>query len=129
MVCKNKVSTSKAEEDKKTGARVMTYTTTRRCSNNPEALEEEEINENKEKLYIEEWEEMVYPDTPPKQSPKMVEIVVMDKRTRQKYKKLVPLWSLDRIPDPKMIEDALMPDKQEEIEIKETLERWKKLIE
>ena len=51
MVCKNEVSTTSTKIDKKTGAKVSTYTTKRKCSTNPKAIEEEE------ELDIEEQEE------------------------------------------------------------------------
>ena len=51
MACKNEVSTTSTKIDKKTGAKVSTYTTKRKCSTNPKAIEEEE------ELDIEEQEE------------------------------------------------------------------------
>lgn len=51
MVCKNEVSTTSTKIDKKTGAKVSTYTTKRKCSNNEKAIEEDE------ELDIEEQED------------------------------------------------------------------------
>lgn len=44
-LCKNKVSTAKTTEDAKTGAKVMTYTSTRKCSADPLAIQEEETEQ------------------------------------------------------------------------------------
>jgi len=42
MVCKNEISTTSTKIDKKTGSKVSTYTTKRKCSDNPRAIEEDE---------------------------------------------------------------------------------------
>ena len=41
MACKNDVSSATHKIDAKTGAKVITYKTTRKCSPNPKAIEED----------------------------------------------------------------------------------------
>lgn len=63
MVCKNEVSTASVKVDKKTGAKVSTYTTKRKCSDNPKAIEEDEELEveeedKEEEILVSEEEEL-----------------------------------------------------------------------
>lgn len=54
MVCKNTVSTTKTTVDKKTGAQVKTYNSTRKCSNNALALEQDEEKKEDEEVLLED---------------------------------------------------------------------------
>lgn len=54
MACKNTVSTTKTTVDKKTGAQVKTYNTTRKCSNNALALEQDEEEKESDVVLLED---------------------------------------------------------------------------
>lgn len=128
--CKNTVSTTTTKIDKKTGKPIKTYTAKRVCGD--EDVIDEDVNDetnNNDKMlvkpqneFLEKWETMVYPEEPLKQQPVMVDVVVMNTETQQKYVKRVPLWMLEKIPDPQMIRDKLRPDN----EITETFRRFLK---
>lgn len=139
MPCKNTVSQTTTKIDKKTQAPVKTYTTKRVCSSESEALGEQEENkdihphtaedaielEKKETIsLLEPFEVQVYPEEPLKQAPEMVEIVVRNMDTGEKYLKKVPREALEKMPDPDILRQKLMPDN----ELHETYKRWKKFL-
>jgi hypothetical protein len=124
----------KATIDKKTNKPVKTYTSTRKCGDT-EVIDEDqeettepgsEAQASKAKKpaneHLEAWETMVYPEEQLKQKPIMVDVVVMNTETQQKYVKQVPLWTLEKIPDPQMVRDKLRPEN----ELTETFRRFLK---
>lgn len=141
MVCKDTTKTVTTKIDKKTNAPVKTFTAKRVCSDRADAVKEEihphnvedaiEVDKKTQVSVLLPHEQLVYPEEPLKQQPTMAEVVVRDERTGEKYLKKVPLWCLDKLPDPEMVREKLKPDTNnvngEEV-IKETFERWKKFL-
>ena len=142
MPCKTTVSTMTTKIDKKTNKPVKQYTSTRKCGD-ADVIDEDQLQQPEETTapaseasaertaprvqkpaneHLEPWETMVYPQEPLKQKPGMVDVVVMNTETQQKYVKQVPLWTLEKIPDPQMVRDKLRPEN----EITETFRRFLK---
>lgn len=137
MPCKTTVSAMKTTVDKKTNKPVKTYTSTRKCGDT-DVIDEDQLQAPDETTapaggttkktgpppneHLEPWEAMVYPEEPLKQKPVMVDVVVMNTETQQKYVKQVPLWTLEKIPDPQMVRDKLRPEN----ELTETFRRFLK---
>lgn len=67
-----------------------------------------DLVENQEQEHLETWEELIYPEAL-KGTPDMVEVVVADTRTGTRYTKSVPTWALDKLPDPDLVQQHLIP--------------------
>lgn len=80
----------------------------------------EDLVETQEQEHLETWENLVYPEAL-KAAPEMVEVVVEDTRTGDRYTKKVPVWSLDKLPDPDLVQQHLLPP---ENKLKEVFRRF-----
>jgi hypothetical protein len=74
----------------------------------------EDLQENQEQEHLETWESLVYPEAL-KAAPEMVDVVVEDTRTGDRYTKKVPVWALEKMPDPDLVQQHLLPPEKEPI--------------
>ena len=126
MPCDNKQIQTTRRKDKD-GDVITTHTSKRVCANDADDIKEYEGDEAREieaeqpqvKSLIEDFEELVYPPSI-KAQPEMVEIVVRDSRTGEKYLRKIPAWALEQRLDPEQIKLALAPVNP----IKETFDRY-----
>ena len=116
MPCDNKQIQTTRRKDKD-GDVITTHTSKRVCANDANDIKEEE--QPQVKSLIEDFEELVYPTTI-KQQPEMVDIVVRDARTGEKYLRKIPVWALEQRLDPEQMKLALMPENP----IKEVFDRY-----
>lgn len=82
----------------------------------------EDLVENQEQEHLEQWEELIYPEAL-KAKPDMVEVVVADARTGSRYTKAVPIWAVDKVPDPDLVQQHLIPP-EEPKSLKEVFSRF-----
>ena len=126
MPCDNKQIQTTRRKDKD-GDVITTHTSKRVCANDADDIKEYDGDEAREieaeqpqvKSLIEDFEELVYPPSI-KAQPEVVEIVVRDSRTGEKYLRKVPAWALEQRLDPEQIKLALAPVNP----IKEVFDRY-----
>ena len=82
----------------------------------------EDLVEGQEQEHLEPFENLIYPEAL-KAKPEMVEVVVEDQRTGARYTKAVPAWSLEKMPDPDLVQQHLLPP-EEPNPIKEVFKRF-----
>lgn len=82
----------------------------------------EDLVENQEQEHLEPWETLIYPEAL-KAKPDMVEVVVLDSRTGSRYTKAIPAWALEKMPDPDLVQQHLIPPEEEKT-LKEVFARF-----
>lgn len=82
----------------------------------------EDLLEGQETEHLEPFENLIYPEAL-KAKPEMIEVVVEDQRTGARYTKAVPMWALEKMPDPDLIQQHLLPP-EETNSLKEVFKRF-----
>lgn len=83
----------------------------------------EDLQENQEQEHLEPFETLIYPSAL-KGKAEMADVVVEDARTGTRYTKKVPVWSLEEPLDPDLIQQNLLPPKDEQKSLKEVFSRY-----
>ena len=118
MPCKPTEFTTTRRKDKDDDDTITTTNTKRVCSPDPNDLKEQD---GEAVELLEPWEEMVYPSSV-NAAPELVDVVVRNTETQQKFVKKVPRWAVDDVPSPEMIQTQLLSDN----ELKEAFARFLK---